>query len=161
MPKLRNTIIITVFALDRLTKWLAAAWIAPEAPQAVLPWVNFVMVHNTGAAFGLLAQAGGWQRWLLSGVAVAVCVFLWRWSRQFGRGDAAACVGVALVIGGALGNLFDRLLHGRVPDFVDVHYAGYHWPAFNVADAAITIGALALIAATLTTGEVKHGDTAR
>ena len=132
--------------IDQLTKEWALA--ALDGTVAILPSLNFVLVHNPGAAFGLFAQASGWQRWFFIGVGVAIGVFviawLWRAARSGARWLAA---GLSLVLGGALGNLGDRIVRGAVVDFVDVYYGRYHWPAFNVADAAITAGAVMLVLA--------------
>src|SRR5260221_12452340 len=110
-----------------------------------------VLMYNAGGAFSFLAGAGGWQRWfftLMSIVISAVIVFMLR--RQ--RGDRAVCVALALVLGGALGNLYDRLTLGHVVDFIQLHAAGYYWPAFNVADSAITVVVALLIWDSLAAG---------
>jgi len=135
----------TVLALDRATKAGALAALAPGEVRPVTPFLNLVLVRNDGAAFGLLAGFGGWQRPLLAaiaaGIAVAIAVLLWR-----GWGGFPARLALALVLGGAVGNLWDRLAWGHVVDFVDVHAFGWHWPAFNLADAAISVGAALLVA---------------
>ena len=133
-------------AIDQIAK----AWVLAELTGtiAVLPSLNLVLVHNPGAAFGLLAQAGGWQRWFFIVAGVVIAVFITEWLRRSARtGRPWLCAGLALVLGGAFGNLWDRLARGAVVDFIDVYYGRYHWPAFNVADAAITIGALILVLA--------------
>ena len=104
---------------------------------------SLVLAYNTGAAFSFLAGADGWQRWLFAGIAIAASLFL-VWMLKRG-GSRLLCTGLALILGGALGNLVDRLRFGQVVDFLDFHAAGWHWPAFNVADSAITIGAALLI----------------
>lgn len=130
-------------AVDQLTKEWALAALKDEV--ALLPWLNLVLVHNPGAAFGFLSQAGGWQRWffIAAGAVISggVAVWLWRAARSGGWLPA----GLSLVLGGALGNLWDRIVRGAVVDFVDVYYGRFHWPAFNVADAAISVGAAILI----------------
>ena len=138
-----------VIVLDRLTKeWALAALDGPMV--AVLPFLNLVLVHNPGAAFGFLAAAGGWQRWffIVVGCAIAVFIAVWLWRAARGR-PRWLPLALALVLGGAVGNLWDRFERGAVVDFIDLHYGPYHWPAFNVADAAITIGAAMLVIGTL------------
>ncbi len=134
-----------IIVLDQITKVAAGLWLTPNVPWAVMPFVNLTLVHNPGAAFSLFSGAGGWQRWMLSGVTVAVCLFLYRWLKRLERGERWSAAAIGAIIGGALGNFIDRLIRGHVVDFVDVYYGEYHWPIFNVADAAITVGAFALI----------------
>ncbi|MDR2365569.1 MAG: signal peptidase II [Zoogloeaceae bacterium] len=109
---------------------------------------NLTLVYNTGASFGLLANMGGWQRWLFTALALFVClwigVMLWKNPRQRLQGTA-----LALIMGGALGNVIDRLVRGAVVDFLDFHLTSWHWPAFNLADSGITLGAALLILAGL------------
>ena len=107
------------------------------------PFFTLLLTYNTGAAFSFLAGHGGWQRWLFTGIAIAASVFL-VWMLRRGGHRMLMC-GLALILGGALGNLWDRLTEGRVTDFLLFHYAGWSWPAFNVADSAITVGAAMLI----------------
>ncbi|UJF19687.1 signal peptidase II [Vibrio sp. SS-MA-C1-2] len=111
----------------------------------VLPFFNLTYVHNYGAAFSFLSDAGGWQRWFFTGIAVAVCVLLLWWMRKTPATDKLPNIAYALVIGGAIGNLYDRTVHGFVIDFLDFYAGSYHWPAFNIADMAICIGAALLI----------------
>ena len=140
-----------VTGADLLTKaWVLAAL---QKPVAILPSLNLVLVHNPGAAFGLLARAGGWQRWFFIVATVAIAGFVAEWLRRTaGTGRPWLAGGLALVLGGALGNLFDRVTRGAVVDFIDVYYGRYHWPAFNVADAAITAGAVILVLASFRAG---------
>jgi len=133
-----------VVAADLATKaWVSRAFMPGEVRE-VTGFFNLVLTHNTGAAFSFLAGAGGWQRWFFTaiamGISVAIVVLL---SRQ--RGDAWLSAALALVLGGALGNLYDRLTLGEVVDFVQLHAGGYYWPAFNVADSAITVGVAFLV----------------
>jgi signal peptidase II len=129
---------------DQLTKWLVLANFAPGERREMAPFFNMVLVFNKGAAFSFLADAGGWQTPLLVGfalvAAVVVSVLLVR-----APGRSLFCAGLALILGGAVGNVMDRLRYGHVVDFLDLHAAGWHWPAFNVADSAITVGAALLI----------------
>jgi signal peptidase II len=132
-----------VIVLDLATKaWVSAAFTLGEARE-VTPFFNLVLMHNTGAAFSFLAQAGGWQRWFFTGITIVIsAAILVMLRRRHGRGVS---LGLALVLGGALGNLYDRLMLGHVVDFIQVHAAGYYWPAFNVADSAICVGVAILI----------------
>lgn len=132
--------------LDQLTKqWIVASFVEHES-VAVLPVFDLTRLHNTGAAFSLLADQPGWQRWFFSGIAAVVAVvlttFLWRIERGAPR---ALLASYSLILAGALGNLIDRLRYGHVVDFVHLHWQGWYYPAFNVADSAITIGALLLV----------------
>jgi signal peptidase II len=129
----------TVIVLDQLTKaWVAAAFRLHEA-VTVTPFFNLVFVFNTGAAFSFLRDAGGWQRWLFVGLAFGVSAWLVVMLRQHAR-ERLLPTALALILGGALGNVIDRLRFGAVVDFLDFHWAGIHFPAFNVADSAITVG---------------------
>ncbi|MBL0142685.1 MAG: lipoprotein signal peptidase [Betaproteobacteria bacterium] len=128
-----------VALLDLATKaWVSAAFTAGEV-HGVTPFLNLVLWHNTGAAFSFLAGAGGWQRWFFVVVTLAVSAALLAMLRKSG-GNRVLAGGLALVLGGAAGNLWDRLTLGHVVDFIQLHAAGYYWPAFNVADSAITVG---------------------
>jgi signal peptidase II len=129
---------------DQLTKWLVLSRFAPGEALELTGFFNLILVFNKGAAFSLLANAPGWQTPLLVafalGAALIVSVLLVRSPAR-----RAFCAGLALILGGAIGNVIDRLRFGYVVDFLDLHAAGWHWPAFNVADSAITIGAALLI----------------
>lgn len=107
----------------------------------IFPFFNLLHVHNYGAAFSFLSDAGGWQRWFFASLALGVCAMLLVWMRQLPATNKLLNIAYTMVIGGALGNLFDRLVHGYVVDFLDFYYKQYHWPAFNVADIAICAGA--------------------
>jgi signal peptidase II len=114
--------------------------------------LNLVLVHNTGAAFGFLSSAGGWQNIFFIAIALAASAFILWMSWRLESKDRLLAIALMLVLGGALGNLLDRLIHGYVIDFIDVYYGTWHWPAFNVADSAITVGAALLIADALGLG---------
>jgi signal peptidase II len=132
-----------VIVLDQLTKhWLLGA-LRPGEEWRLTPFASLVLAFNRGAAFSFLAGMGGWQRWLFAIIAVGACAAMLWLMRRGGR--ALFCAALALIIGGALGNLYDRLTLGHVVDFVLLHYRDWYYPAFNVADSAITIGAAALI----------------
>ena len=140
-----------VVALDLATKaWVSAAF-SPGETREMTSFFNLVLMYNTGAAFSFLANAGGWQRWFFTVVTIAIsAVIVYMLRRQ--HGDRTVAVALALVLGGALGNLYDRLTLGHVVDFIQLHAAGYYWPAFNVADSAITVGVGLLIWDSLTAG---------
>jgi signal peptidase II len=134
---------LAVIVVDQATKhWMLAAF-RPGEELPLTSFASLVLAFNRGAAFSFLATEGGWQRWLFAVIAVAACVAMLWFLRRGGR--ALFCAGLALVIGGALGNLYDRLALGHVVDFMLLHYRGWYYPAFNVADSAITAGAAALI----------------
>jgi signal peptidase II len=129
---------------------LAKAWIvhhfAPFERVHLLPVLDVILTYNTGAAFSFLSEASGWQRWLFVALAIGISVMLILWLRRLRASTQGllAC-GLALIVGGALGNMIDRLLHGRVVDFIHAHWGAHYFPAFNVADSAITIGAAVVI----------------
>ena len=133
-----------IIALDLATKaWVSAAFQLGDSRE-VMPFFNLVLAHNTGAAFSFLAGAGGWQRWFFTIVAIVISVVLVMMLRKPHR-DRLVPLALALVLGGALGNLWDRLALGHVVDFLQLHAGGYYWPAFNVADSAITVGVVLLV----------------
>jgi signal peptidase II len=139
-----------VLVVDQITKFWAERALTLYAPVEVTSFFNLTLVYNPGAAFSFLSAAGGWQRWVLSGIAVTVGVLILVWLTRLPRQAWLSVASLGAILGGAVGNLIDRLRVGRVVDFLDFHYAGLHWPAFNVADAAITVGAVCLIIATFT-----------
>jgi signal peptidase II len=133
-----------VIALDQLSKaWVLAAFRLGERLE-ITGFFNLVLVFNSGAAFSFLADAGGWQKWFFVVLALAVSAWLVVMLRQH-VGERLLALALALVLGGALGNVIDRVRFGAVVDFLDVHAAGWHWPAFNVADSAITVGVALLL----------------
>lgn len=139
---LRNGLLIAilVIALDQLTKWIALTGLGlADNPITVTSFFNLVLVWNRGVSFGMFNDTGAAGPWILSGLAMAVVIGLLYWLRQVEGWLTTTALG--LVIGGAIGNVIDRFRFGAVVDFLDLHVAGYHWPAFNVADAAICIGA--------------------
>jgi signal peptidase II len=135
---------LVVLLVDQFTKVLIVSTYSLGEGFPVTHFFNIVRVHNTGAAFSFLASAGGWQRWFFTGIGlVAATVMVWMLKKHPNQklfGFAIGCV-----LGGAIGNVIDRLLYGYVVDFLDFYYAGIHFPAFNVADSAITLGAACLI----------------
>ena len=130
--------------LSPLTKVLILHSFQYGDSHYVLPFFNLVRVHNTGAAFSFLAGASGWQRWFFVGLGVAAAVFIIWMLRRHGHQTQFAWA-LSLILGGAVGNIVDRLLHGYVVDFIQLHWAGWYYPSFNIADSAITIGAVLLI----------------
>ena len=133
-----------VIVLDLASKAIVSDAFRYGEVREVTSFFNLVLVHNAGAAFSFLAQAGGWQRWFFTAIAIAISALLIWMLRKPGT-DALLSCGLALVLGGALGNLYDRVMLGYVVDFIQLHAAGYYFPAFNVADSAITVGVVLLI----------------
>lgn len=134
-----------VFAADQLTKGLAVQHLMLYEPVPMVPYVNLTLMHNTGAAFSLLNQAGGWQRWLLAGIALLASAVMLRWLYKLPVQRFWAAAGLSLVLGGALANLWDRVSLSYVIDFLDIYIGQWHWPAFNLADSAIVVGVILLI----------------
>jgi len=120
------------------------SWLSLYETVAVIPYFNLTMAHNTGAAFSFLAGAGGWQRWFFIGLATAISIGLFIWLNKLAKTKLEA-TSISLILGGAIGNVIDRIYFGYVIDFLDVYYGTYHWPAFNIADSAIVVGAALLI----------------
>jgi signal peptidase II len=141
MLRLGLVIAGTVVVLDQLTKWAILAWL--DRAIALTPFFNLVVVWNRGVSFGMFDSHGALAPWLLSGLALAVVAALLLWLRRVEHPLPGA--GLGLIIGGAVGNVIDRVRFGAVIDFLDVHALGWHWPAFNVADSAICIGAALLL----------------
>ena len=137
-------IALAVILLDQFTKTLILGFFRLGESHTVLPVFNVVRVHNSGAAFSFRAGASGWQRWFFVVLGIAAAVFI-VWMLQRHASQRLFCWALSLVLGGAVGNVIDRLLHGHVVDFVQVHYRGWYFPAFNIADAGITVGAALLI----------------
>ncbi len=136
---------VLIVVLDQLTKqWVASSFSYGESLE-LLPFLNLTLVHNMGAAFSFLSDAGGWQRWFFAIVSLIVSVVLIVWLSRLPARQYLLATALSLVLGGAIGNLWDRVFLGYVIDFVDIFYQKYHWPAFNVADTAITVGAILLI----------------
>jgi len=134
-----------VVALDMWTKDIASASLTLYRPVELTSWLNLTLAHNYGAAFSFLSDAGGWQRWLFTGLALVVTGVLLVWLLRLPANDKLTAAALALIIGGAIGNLADRIKHGYVVDFIDVYYRDWHWPAFNLADSAITCGVILLL----------------
>ena len=135
---------LIIFIADQLTKVLILGYYQLGDATYVTSFFNVVRVHNSGAAFSFLANAGGWQRWFFTGIGIAATIFI-VWMLRAHAGQKLFSFALSCILGGAVGNVVDRMLHGYVVDFLDFHYAGWHFPAFNIADSAITIGAICLI----------------
>ena len=136
---------VLVIIIDQLTKHLANDLLALHTPVVVMPFVNLTLAYNTGAAFSFLNDAAGWQRWFFIGLAILASVLILVWMRGLPQNASRLAIALALILGGALGNVWDRIQLGYVVDFIDVYYNQWHWPAFNAADSAITVGTVLLI----------------
>lgn len=139
-----------VVILDQITKQMAEQLLTLHKALAVLPSFNLTLMYNEGAAFSFLSQAGGWQRWFFIALSSVISIALVIWLQQLQKTPVEQdknilSAGIALILGGAIGNLIDRILFGHVIDFIQVYYADFYWPAFNIADSAISIGAGLLI----------------
>ena len=139
------TLAVVLILLDQYTKALASGALEYARPQAVFSWFNLTLQHNSGSAFRFLSDAGGWKRYFFSGIAVVISTVLIVWLYRMPRGQWLLALSLALILGGALGNLWDRLTLGYVVDFISVHYGPYYFPAFNLADSAITVGAACML----------------
>jgi signal peptidase II len=135
---------VVVVLLDQLSKTVVIGTFQLNDSRALTSWFNLVRVHNTGAAFSFLAGASGWQRWFFVGLGTVASAFI-VWMLKKHPGQKLFCFAVTMIMGGAIGNVIDRLLHGYVVDFIQVHYGGWYFPAFNLADSVITLGAICLI----------------
>ncbi len=140
------SVAMLVILADQVTKWAIVEWVALYEKIPLNSFINLTHQRNTGAAFSFLADAGGWQRWffvvLATGVSAAIAVWLWRIRNE---GQALLAAGLALILGGAVGNLIDRITLGYVTDFIQVWFGSWAFPSFNVADAGISVGAALLI----------------
>lgn len=135
----------TVVVLDQWTKSLASSELVYGRAVEILPVFDFTLMHNSGAAFSFLSDAGGWQRWLFVGISSVVSLVLLVWLFLLKPKTTIMAASLSLILGGAIGNLWDRVLLGYVIDFISVHYDNHYFPAFNIADSAISIGAVLMI----------------
>ncbi len=131
--------------LDQLSKLLIADNMQLYQSINIMPYVNLTYVHNTGAAFSFLSEAGGWQRWFFAALAIVIGSVIAVWLSRLKAHETLMAVSLSLVLGGAIGNLIDRLAYGYVIDFIDIYVQSWHWPAFNVADSAITLGVVLML----------------
>jgi signal peptidase II len=141
-------IAVITLLLDQASKWLALSQLQLGIPEPVLPFFNWLLLFNPGAAFSFLAQSSGWQRWFFTALGLLACIYIVFMLRKH-QDEKLLCIALSLILGGAAGNVLDRLMYGAVVDFIDLHYANWHWPAFNVADSAICIGAVLIIVSEL------------
>ena len=160
-------LIFVLTSLDQVSKRLAEHTLEFARPEPVIPLFNFMLVYNEGAAFSLLSQAGGWQRWFFVVLTLAVSIYIFNWLRRLGDHEILLGSSLSLILSGALGNLIDRVLFGKVTDFIDFYYSSAgeclylffllpdntcHWPTFNIADMLISTGAGLLLLQTLRAG---------
>lgn len=134
-----------IAVIDQITKYLATTHLVYGDPKALMPSINFTLFHNTGAAFSFLADQGGWQRWFFATLTIMISVGLIVWLKFLSYKEIATRIAICLILGGAIGNLIDRLAWGYVIDFIQLYYSNWYWPIFNIADASITIGAVLMI----------------
>ncbi len=134
-----------VIVLDQLSKWIISSSFSLHETLAVMPFFNLTLAHNTGAAFSFLAQAGGWQRWFFVGLTTVISIALFIWLKKLSTQAKLEAIAISLILGGAIGNVIDRIYYGYVVDFLDFYYGTVHFAAFNIADSAICIGAGLLI----------------
>lgn len=138
-----------IIFLDQLSKQLAIKYLTLYQAKPLMPFFNLTLAHNTGAAFSLLGTAGGWQRWFFAGIAIVASIGGTVWLYRLPAKDKLSAFAISLILSGALGNLWDRLVYGYVIDFIDFYINDWHWPVFNIADSAICIGVALLIITTL------------
>jgi signal peptidase II len=136
---------LVIVALDQLSKYWALSSLIAYQPQPVLPMVNVTLAYNTGAAFSFLSGVGGWHRWFFAVFSIIMSIVLAVWLARLPPKAILQCLAVSLILGGAVGNLYDRAALGHVIDFIDVYYQNHHWPVFNLADSAICLGAFFLM----------------
>ncbi len=136
---------LIILILDQITKTWVSSHLSFNQPINILPHFDLRLLHNTGAAWSILADQGGWQRWFLSGLAIIVSIIIMVWLTRLNSKQRWLACALALILGGALGNVMDRIIYGYVVDFIDIYYQTWHWPAFNIADIAISIGAVMLL----------------
>jgi len=141
-----------VIVLDQATKLWADNALQLYLPVEVVPFFNLMLAYNPGAAFSFLSDAGGWQRWFFTALSSVVSVVLLIWLHRLKEQERWMAASLSLILAGAVGNLIDRIAYGHVIDFIDVYYQNHHWPAFNIADSAICIGAVIMIVLTLREG---------
>ncbi len=147
---------LLVIILDQVSKLAIAGSMQLYESIEIMPFFKLTYVHNTGAAFSFLSEAGGWQRWFFAGLALAISTVIAVWLTRLQKHETLLAVALALVLGGAIGNLIDRLAYGYVIDFLDVYYESWHWPAFNIADSAITLGVILMLVESFGLGHAKE-----
>jgi signal peptidase II len=136
---------VIVILADQATKWIANTQLDYHQAVSVLPYFEWFLSYNKGAAFSFLADAGGWQRWFFMIIALTISVVLVVWIKKLNSAEKFSAIALSLILGGAIGNVIDRIFLGYVIDFIQVWLGSYPWPAFNIADSAIFVGAILLI----------------
>ncbi len=147
---------ILIIILDQWSKLSVTATMQLYESIQIMPYFNLTYVRNEGAAFSFLSDAGGWQRWLFAGLALAISLIITVWILRLKKQELLLAVALSLVLGGAIGNLIDRIAYGYVIDFLDVYYQDKHWPAFNVADSAICMGVFLMLLENFGIGRPKE-----
>lgn len=147
---------LLVIILDQFSKYIAVDSLVLFQPVPLFPGFNFTLMHNEGAAFSFLSSASGWQRWFFTAIAVVVSIGILVWLKRLPTEHRLTAISLTLILGGALGNVWDRITLGYVIDFIDVYYAEYHWPAFNIADSSIFVGACLLIIDSIRSAREEH-----
>lgn len=145
-----------IFAIDRVTKTMILNHLTLEEPINLLPILNLFFTFNTGAAFSFLNWASGWQEWLFIAIAASVSIFLIIWQIKINHKQSLLKIALALILGGTLGNLYDRIIYHKVIDFIDFYYEKWHYPIFNIADSAICIGAIFLLIDLIRKEKIKN-----
>jgi signal peptidase II len=146
---------LLALVLDQASKLLVDSTMQLYQSIPLLPFFKLTYVHNTGAAFSFLSEAGGWQRWFFAGLAIAISIVIAVWLSRLEKHETLLAAALSLILGGAVGNLIDRLAYGYVIDFLDVYHETWHWPAFNIADSAITLGVALMLAESFGFGKAK------
>jgi signal peptidase II len=147
---------LLAIVLDQGSKLLVDSTMQLYQSIPLLPFFKLTYLHNTGAAFSFLSEAGGWQRWFFAGLALVISMVIAIWISRLQKHETLLAVALSLILGGAVGNLIDRLAYGYVIDFLDVYYGTWHWPAFNIADSAITLGVVLMLAESFGFGKAKE-----
>ena len=147
---------LIVLVLDQITKQIAEASFVLHERVAVMPSFNLTLRYNEGAAFSFLSDAGGWQRWFFTALALVVSVVLVVWIKRLPSREKWTALALSLVLGGAVGNLIDRIVYGHVIDFIEWYYDKWYWPAFNIADSGIFVGAALLLGLSFFQKEHTH-----
>ncbi|MES9964573.1 MAG: signal peptidase II [Candidatus Sedimenticola sp. 20ELBAFRAG] len=136
---------VIIIGLDQISKQLVESSLMVYETVPLVPFFNLTLAYNEGAAFSFLSDQGGWQRWFFSALALIVSIIMVFWMKRLQQSEWLIAISLSLIVGGALGNLIDRVLFGHVIDFLDIYYQQWHWPAFNIADSAIFIGVIFML----------------
>lgn len=136
---------LVIIIIDQITKYFSENQLDFQMPVYIAPFLDFTLMHNTGAAFSFLHDAGGWQRWFFIVLALAISLFFIIWLSRLKAHETLSAISLSMIIGGAIGNVIDRFYYGYVVDFLHFHFQDYYWPAFNIADSAITLGVMVML----------------